>query len=111
MVELLSGDWKKIELPPGPLGFRPVILSGPLIRLWLGPELAKQYAYAMFVSSGPRILLEKLETVINEMPLETRELKWLSWWKHNAEQEAEALTEADLEEHQRLFDCFQRELR
>jgi hypothetical protein len=110
LIDLLGGGWRKVEAPPGPLGFRPVILSEPLVWLWLGPEQAKNFKYAMFVSAGPKILVKRIETVINETPLETRELKWFSWWRHNAEREVEPLTEADLAEHQRLFECFQRDL-
>ena len=110
LIDLLSGDWIKVEPPPGPLGMRPVMLSGSLIGLWLEPEEAKKYAYAMFVSSGPKILMNKIETVINETPQELRERKWLSWWQHNAERQLETMTSEDLAEHHRLFDWFQREL-
>ncbi|MFN9341764.1 MAG: hypothetical protein ACK6DB_04105 [Planctomycetota bacterium] len=109
LVDLLSAGWNRIEPPPGPLGNRPVMLSGRLIALWLEPDVAKRFAYAMFVSSGPRILLEIIETVINETPQELRERKWLSWWKYHAEQASEAITPEDLAEHQRLFECFLRD--
>ena len=110
LVDLVSGGWSKIEPPPGPLGMRPVMLSGRLIALWLEPEVAKKFAYAMFVSSGPRILMEKIETVINETPLELRERKWLSLWKYHAEQAPEVMTPGDLAEHHRLFECFLRDV-
>jgi hypothetical protein len=89
---------------------RPVMLSGSLIGLWLEPEEAKKYAYTMFVSSGPEILMNKIEMVINETPQELRERKWLSWWQHNAERQLETMTSEDLAEHHRLFVRFQREL-
>ncbi len=110
LIDLLSGTWVKVEPPPGPLGMRPVMLSGSLIGLWLEPDVAKQYAYAMFVSSGPKILLNKIETVINETPQELRERKWLSWWQHNAERLQEPMSAEDLAAHQRLFDCFQKDV-
>lgn len=110
LVDLVSDGWSRIEPPPGPLGMRPVMLSGRLIALWLEPEVAKKFAYAMFVSSGPRILLEKIEAVINETPLELRERKWLSWWKYHAEQAPEVMTPEDLAEHHRLFEWFQNDV-
>lgn len=110
LVDLLSGGWSKLEPPPGPLGMRPVTLSGRLIALWLEPEVARQFAYTMFVPTGTQILLEKIETVIHETPLDERERKWLAWWQHHAEQAAEGMTRGDLAEHQRLFECFQNDV-
>ena len=109
LINFVSGDWSKVEPPPGPLGMRPVMLSRSLLNLWLEPEVADKYAYAMFVSSGPKILLEKIETVINQTPLELRERKWLTWWKHHAEKAPEEMSSNDLRMHLYLFSRFQSE--
>jgi hypothetical protein len=106
LINFVSGDWTKIESLPRPSGLGTLLLSSTLISLWLEPKVAEKYAHAMFVSSGPRILLERIETAINETPLELRERKWVSSWKYNAESSPEPISVEDLVAHQTLYQRF-----
>ena len=53
-----------ISPPPGPLGLRPVALSGKVIECWLPEEEWPRWKGAGHVQSGRRLMLERIEEEI-----------------------------------------------
>ncbi len=106
LIDFSCPTWVKGEAIPGPLGFRPVILSKTMMYLWLGVDETHACEAAANTGEGRNYLLKKIETTIADTPSELSERKWLSWWTHHAENAPELISEEDLVVHQTLYRRF-----
>jgi hypothetical protein len=94
----------------GPLGPRPVVLSGQLMNLWLTPEQMKSLEGAWHVPAGISRILETIEKRIKEMPKADREKRFNAFWWHHAKSIA-PLRGSDLTTHLMLLGRYKAENR
>jgi hypothetical protein len=106
LIDFSCSTWVKVEAIPGPLGFRPVILSKTMMYLWLGVDETHACEAAVNTGEGRNYLLKKIETAIGDTPSELRERKWLTWWTNHAEKYPEPMCEQDIEMHNALYQRF-----
>jgi hypothetical protein len=93
---------KFVKGPEGPLGPRPVVLSGPLMNLWLTQEQVSSLQGAWNVSRGMTRIMETIEKRITEMPKQERDRRWLAKWRHYAD-DATPLSSSDFTTHLMLL--------
>lgn len=91
----------RFERPPdSPLGSYPVVISAPLMDLWLAVEDRNRFENAWRVSIGMRLLQKRIEQSILALPPEERDRRWLLWWNAHP---LRALSEGDREVHLEWF--------
>jgi hypothetical protein len=101
LSELLARG-KRVEPPQSPLGMYPVLLSQPLMELWLKPEEMDRLRNAWRVSRGMKLIVEAIEQNIRESDEATRRAKFDKMWLLGKSYD-EPWTEDDSEVYQTLL--------
>ena|SRR5262245_549036 len=79
LSELLAKG-KRIEPAQSPLGMYPVLLSQPLMELWLRPDEMERLRNAWCVSRGMKLIVEAIERNIRESDNAIRRAKFEKMW-------------------------------
>ena len=77
--ELLAKG-KRIEPAESPLGMYPVLLSQPLMKLWLKPDEMEHLRNAWRVGRGMRLIVKAIESNIRESDEATQRAKFEKMW-------------------------------
>jgi len=80
LLRELLAKGKRIEPAESPLGMYPVLLSQPMMELWLRPDEMERFRNAWVVSLGRKLILEAIERNIRESDDATRRAKFEKMW-------------------------------
>jgi len=87
----------------GPLGPSPVVLSVPLMRLWLNADDMKNLRGAWNVSAGQQVILERILQRMAALDDSEQKRRWAMWWASHGSSQPAMQNETCLQELRRKY--------